>query len=461
MSFWRTKPIAPLGGAESGLARTLGTGDLVLLGIGGIIGAGIFVLTGVAAATLAGPAVVVSFVVAGLACTFAALSYAELAAAIGGSGSAYGYAYAGFGELAAWLIGWDLILEYTVAVAAVAVGWSGYANDALAAVGLGLPEALRRGPHAGGIVDLGAVLVIVLLGALLVIGMRASARFNAGVVVVKLVAIGTFAAVAIGHVDGANWSVFAPFGWNGVMAGAALVFFAFIGFDAVSTAADEAVDPAHGLPRGIIGSLAICTLLYVVVAALLTLIAPYPSLDVASPVSSALLGVGETWAAPVVAAGAIAGLTSVMLVLYYGQTRIFFAMAGDGLLPRAFGAVHPRTRTPVMVITVCGVVMASIAGLMPLTAIAELVNIGTLAAFTLVCAGVAVLRVRRPDMARPFRVPFGFLVPVLGVASCLYLMASLPWVTWARFFAWMALGLLVYFAYARSHSRLAASVDPS
>lgn len=454
-SLWRKKPLERVAQSDAGLARTLKTADLVWLGVGGVIGAGIFVLTGVAAATLAGPAVVLSFAVAGIACAFAALSYAELAASIGGSGSAYGYAYAGFGELVAWMIGWDLVLEYTVAVAAVAVGWSGYANDALRSVGMELPTALQRSPAEGGVVNLFAVLVILVLGTLLAIGVRTSARFNAAMVFVKLTAIAVFVIAAVGHVEPENWREFAPFGWNGIMAGAGLVFFAFIGFDAVSTAAGETVDPQHSLPRGIIGSLAICTVLYIVVSALLTLIAPHTTLNVPSPVSSALAGAGEIGAAAIVEAGAIAGLTSVMLVLYYGQTRIFFAMSRDGLLPRVFGAVHAKTQTPVKVIVLCGVVMAMLAGFLPLGEIAELVNIGTLAAFALVCAGVLVLRRRRPDLPRPFRTPFGPVVPALGALACFYLMAHLPALTWGRFLVWMVVGLVVYFAYARFHSRLA------
>lgn len=456
MDLFRKKPLARFNAGDSGLARTLGGPDLVLLGIGAIIGAGIFVLTGVAAATQAGPAVVVSFIVAGTACAFAALSYAELAAAIGGSGSAYGYAYAGFGELVAWFIGWDLILEYTVAVAAVAVGWSGYAANALAALGISLPPALLHAPGAGGLVNLPAVLVILVLGVLLATGMRASTRLNAVIVSVKLLAIGVFVAVALRHVEPANWQTFAPFGWNGIMHGAALVFFAFIGFDAVSTAAEEAHNPQRDLPFGIVGSLVICTLLYVLVSALLTLIAPYRTLNVASPVSAALLGVGAQGAAAIVAAGAIAGLTSVMLVLYYGQTRIFLAMARDGLLPGVFGKVNPRTRTPARIILLCGTVMALIAGLLPLDEIAELVNIGTLAAFALVCAGVVTLRHTQPDMPRPFRTPASPLLPVLGMLSSLYLMANLPGVTWLRFVVWIVLGLAVYLGYGHRHSRLAA-----
>ena len=454
MSLLRRKLIDENPHRDTGLHRVLGALDLTLLGIGAVIGAGVFVLTGVAAATQAGPAVVLSFVVAGAACAFSALAYAELAAMVGGAGSAYGYAYAGLGELIAWLIGWDLVLEYTVAVSAVAVGWSGYAANGLAALGIHLPSALLRSPLEGGVINLPAVSIIVILGTLLAWGVRGSARFNAVIVAVKLVAIAIFLAVAYGHISSANWSPFMPFGWSGVMHGAALIFFAYIGFDAVSTAAEEARKPQRDLPIGIIASLVVCTFIYMLVALFLTGIAPYPTLNVPSPVADALLNVGVKWAAGVVAAGAIAGLTSVMLVLYYGQTRIFFAMSRDGLLPPVFSELHPVRRTPIKVIVVCGLVMTVIAGLVPLNEIAELVNIGTLAAFTVVCVGVVILRIRYPQRERPFRTPFSPLVPALGVISCLYLMANLPLITWLRFVIWMVIGLAIYFLYSRHHSLL-------
>ena len=442
---------------DTGLRRCLGPLDLTLMGIGAIIGAGIFVLTGVAAATHAGPGIVLSYVVAGLACAFSALAYAELAASIGGCGSAYGYAYAGLGELAAWIIGWDLILEYGVAVAAVAIGWSGYVGNALTAMGLSLPAALVQGPWEGGLVNLPAALIVLVLATLLAAGVRESARFNAVMVLVKLLAIGTFIGVALFNVDPANWTPFLPFGWSGVMQGAALIFFAYIGFDAVSTAAEEARDPQRDLPIGILASLAVCTLIYVLVAGLLTGAAPYASLNVASPVADVVLRLGHAGLAGLVAAGAIAGLTTVMLVLYYGLSRVFLAMARDGLLPPLFAEVHPRTQTPLRVILATGVLIALIAGLTPIGRVAELVNIGTLAAFLLVCLGVLVLRTTRPDLPRPFRTPLMPLVPLLGAGSCLYLMVSLPWETWVRFGVWLALGLVVYFTYAMRRSLLARS----
>ena len=440
---------------DTNLNRILGPLDLTLLGIGAIIGAGIFVLTGVAAATQAGPAIVLSYLVAGTACAFAALAYAELAAAIGGCGSAYGYCYAGLGELVAWIIGWDLILEYGVAISAVAIGWSGYANNALEAVGLGLPAAWLHGPGEGGLVNLPAAGIVLILALLLGLGVRESARVNAVMVLIKLLAIGVFLTVAVGRVDPANWVPFMPFGWGGVMGGAALIFFAYIGFDAVSTAAEEARHPQRDLPIGILVSLAVCTLIYVIVAAVLTGVAPYATLNVGSPVADVMLRLGHSWAAGLVAAGAIAGLTTVMLVLYYGLSRIVLAMSRDGLLPAVFARVNRRTQTPIRVILLVGLAISAVAGLTPIGQVAELVNIGTLAAFFLVCLGVIVLRVTQPDMPRPFRIPWSPLVPLLGAASCLYLALSLPWMTWLRVGLWLALGLAIYFVYSRHHSALA------
>jgi len=453
-SLFRARPITADIDGETGLHRCLSALDLTLLGIGAIIGAGIFVLTGIAAATKAGPAIMLSFVVAGLACAFTALAYAELAAMIGGCGSAYGYTYASMGELVAWIIGWDLILEYGVATAAVAIGWSGYMNNALTAIGLPLPEFLLKAPAAGGMINLPAALIVLALSVLLAAGVRQSARFNAAMVAIKLGAIGLFILVALFNVQPANWHPFMPFGWEGVMKGAALIFFAYIGFDAVSTAAEEARRPSRDLPVGILASLAGCTVIYIVVAALLTGIVPYATLNVPSPVADALLHIGYRWAAGVIAAGAIAGLTTVMLVLYYGLTRLFLAMARDGLLPPLFSAIHPQTRTPVRIILLCGALIAAIAGLTPIADVAELVNIGTLAAFVLVCGVVIVLRRTRPEVARPFRTPFSPVVPVLGILFCVYLMASLPAVTWWRFVIWLGIGLVIYFTYSRRHSLL-------
>ncbi|HCA27395.1 MAG TPA: amino acid permease, partial [Betaproteobacteria bacterium] len=438
---------------------------LPFLGIGAIIGTGIFVLTGIAAATQAGPAVVLSFVIAGVACAFAALAYAELAAAVGGCGSAYGYSYAAFGEIVAWIIGWDLILEYAVATAAVATGWSSYFSNALATLGFGLPYAITHAPQQGGVINLPAAGVVLLLMALLSIGVRQSTRSNNAMVFVKLLTIAVFIGVAAFNVHPANWTPFMPFGWSGtgsngkpvgVLAGAAMVFFAYIGFDAVSTAAEEAKHPQRDVPIGIIASLVFCTVIYIVVSGLLTGIVPYTELNVASPVAHSLQLIGFRGASALVATGVIAGLTTVMLVLYYGLTRVFFAMSRDGLLSSFFSEVHPKTHTPVRVIVLCGALIAIVAGLIPLGELAELVNIGTLAAFTLVCLGVIVLRIRQPELKRPFKNPLNPLFPVLGMISCGLLMAFLPLLTWLRFLVWLLIGFIVYFTYSYRHSKLAA-----
>jgi len=459
MSLMRTKAInADHHLVDTGLKRCLTATDLTLLGIGAIIGAGIFVLTGVAAATKAGPAIALSFVVAGFACAFSALAYAELASTVGGCGSAYGYAYAGLGEIVAWIIGWDLVLEYGFATPTVAIGWSGYVGNALTAIGWELPSTLLNAPGTphieGAIMNLPAFLIIMVLSVLLAIGVSTSARFNHAMVFVKLTAITVFIAVAAFNVTPSNWTPFMPFGWEGVMAGGALIFFAYIGFDAVSTAADETINPQRDLPIGILASLVICTVIYIVVSLLLTGLVPYTELNNSSPVSSALLKVGHNFAAGLISAGAIAGLTTVMLVLYYGLTRIFLAMARDGLLPPIFSKVNSKTQTPIPVILISGIFMALVAGFTPINEVAELVNIGTLAAFTLVCVGVIVLRRTHPDLPRPFKTPLSPLFPILGIVFCLYLMFQLPMVTWLRFGIWLIIGLGIYFMYSRGNSEL-------
>lgn len=453
---------------DQGLKKCLSAFDLTLLGIGAIIGTGIFVLTGVAAATQAGPAVVLSFVVAGVACTFAALAYAELSASVGGCGSAYGYSYAAFGEIIAWIIGWDLILEYGVAVAAVANGWSGYFNNALTAMGLGLPDVLTKTPFAGGLVNLPAVVIILILMVLLIVGIKESVRLNAGMVFVKLLTIAVFIGVAAFNVRPENWSPFMPFGWFdhtpdgktiGVLAAASLVFFAYVGFDAVSTAVEEARNPQKDVPIGILASLIFCTIIYIVVSGLLTGIVPYPDLNVSSPVAHALQQIGLNWASALVSTGVIAGLTTVMLVLYYGLTRIILAISRDGLLPPFFSKVSDKTHTPIRTTVLCGLIIAIMAGFIPLGALAELVNIGTLAAFVLVCAGVIVLRKTQPDMPRPFKMPGGITLPVLGILSCGTLIAFLPAVSHLRFLLWLAAGVAIYFAYSVRNSKLAAQTQ--
>ncbi len=463
MQIFRTKHITPDDFTQSGLNRCLSAWDLAFLGIGAIIGTGIFVLTGIAAATQSGPAVVLSFVIAGFACAFAALAYAELASSVGGCGSAYGYSYAAFGELMAWMIGWDLLLEYGISVAAVANGWSGYFNNALTAIGIPLPTALTKAPMLGGIINLPASVIILLLMSLLIIGVKQSARTNNAMVFVKLLTILVFIGIAIFHINPANWHPFMPYGWfetlpdgktTGVLAGASMVFFAYVGFDAVSTATEETVNPQRDVPIGLVSSLAICTVIYIVVSGLLTGIAHYSDLNVSSPVAHALQLIGFNWASALVSTGVIAGLTTVMLVLYYALTRIIFAMSRDGLLSPFFAAVNPKTQTPVRVIVLCGVIISTIAGLVPLGELAELVNIGTLAAFVLVCFGVIVLRVRQPHLHRPFRNPLNPLFPILGMLSCGALMGFLPGITWLRFIIWLVIGLIVYFTYSMHHSKL-------
>ncbi len=464
MQIFRTKHFAVTEQASHALKRCLSAWDLAFLGIGAIIGTGIFVLTGVAAATQSGPAVVLSFVIAGFACTFAALSYAELASSIGGCGSAYGYSYVAFGELCAFIIGWDLLLEYSIAVETVANGWSGYFTNAMAAIGLALPEALTKAPQLGGIINLPASMIILVLMSLLILGAKQSAKANNAMVFVKLITIIVFIAIASFNVHPENWQPFMPFGWfqtlpdgqtTGVLAGASLVFFAYVGFDAVSTATEEAKNPQRDLPFGIVASLLFCTVIYIVVAGLLTGVVNFKELNVSSPVAHALSLLGFTWASALVSTGVIAGLSTVILVLYYALTRIIFAMSRDGLLPAMLGTVNPKTQTPVRVIVICGLIMSLIAGFIPLGELAELVNIGTLAAFVLVCFGVLVLRVTKPDMPRPFRTPLSPLIPVLGMLSCGALMAFLPSITWLRFVVWLAIGLIIYFAYSMQHSQLA------
>jgi len=461
LSIFRTKSIEI---ENAGLKKCLSALDLTLLGIGAIIGTGIFVLTGIAAANQAGPAVVLSFIFSGFACAFAALAYSEMAASVGGCGSAYGYCYVAFGEIMAWIIGWILLLEYGVSVAAVANGWSGYFNNALTAMGMPLPEMLTKSPELGGLINLPATSIILILMGMLIIGIKQSSQLNAAMVFVKLLTITVFVAIATFNVNPANWHPFMPFGWfetlpdgktTGVLAGASMVFFAYVGFDAVSTAAEEAKNPQRDVPIAIISALGICTVIYIIVSGLLTDIVPYSSLNVSSPVAHSLQLLGYNWASALVSTGVIAGLTTVMLVLYYGLTRIIFAMSRDGLLSPFFAEVNPKTQTPVRVIVMTGIIMAIGAGLFPLGALAELVNIGTLAAFVLVCFGVIVLRIRQPNLHRPFKTPLNPLFPVLGMLSCGALMAFLPHSTWLRFIVWITIGLIIYFTYSIRHSKLA------
>lgn len=454
----RTKPVHLLikqsKREDRSLRRHLGALDLTTLGIGAIIGTGIFVLTGVAAARHAGPGVVLSFLLAGVASTFAALVYAELAAMVPVAGSAYTYSYAALGELLAWIIGWDLILEYSVAAGAVSIGWSGYLVDFARAAGLALPTWAVAPPAQGGVINLPAVLVVLAIAALLIGGTRQSASFNSIVVAIKIFVVLLFLAVGATHVRPALWRPFLPFGLDGVTAGAAIIFFAYIGFDAVSTAAEEVRQPARDLPIGIIASLAISSVLYIAVSGVLTGMVDYRRLDTASPLAFALLEVGARTASGFIAVGGLAGLTSVLLVQIFGQSRVFFAMARDGLLPPVFARVHSRWRTPFIITGLTALGVAAVGGFLPIGVVAELANIGTLTAFVLVSIGVMVLRYTAPDLKRPFRTPLFPLIPVLSILSSIYLMLNLPSLTWIRFAVWLGIGLLIYFLYGYRHSTL-------
>ncbi len=471
---------------ENRLERVLGPIQLSSLGIGAIIGTGIFVLTGVAAHDRTGPALMLSFVVAGLTCVFAALCYAEFASMVPVAGSAYTYAYATLGELFAWIIGWDLILEYAVDSATVAHGWSHYFQDFLAFFHVSLPHAFRNAPFdydmvhgklalTGTWFDLPAIVIALLVTVILVKGIRESASVNTGIVVIKLAVVFFVIAVGSFYVKPANWHPFAPFGLTGfsffghtimgqtnsageplgMLAGAAIVFFAYIGFDSISTHAEEARNPSRDVPIGILTSLVLCTILYIAVAAVLTGMVPYNRINIDAPVSDAFRQVGLPWAQLLISVGAIAGITSVLLVMMLSQARIFLAMARDGLLPvKFFGAVHERFHTPWKSTILTGVCVSIMAALLPLRILAELVNIGTLLAFVIVCAAVLIMRRIHPEVHRPFRAPLGSIVPVLGILCCLLLMFSLPAENWLRLFVWLVVGLLIYFGYGRRHSRV-------
>ncbi|MGP1407238.1 amino acid permease [Selenomonas sp.] len=454
MDLFRRKSIDELqaAAAASGMLKNLAAVDLLMLGIGAVIGTGIFVLTGVAAAKYAGPAVPLSFILSGLTCALAGLAYAEFASIVPASGSAYTYAYASLGEFIAFIVGWNLILEYTVTSSAVAVGWSGYVVGLFASAGLHLPHALVVSPEEGGVFNLPAVLITLFLSFLLVRGTKESVKLNRILVFVKLGAIFLFLALAAPHVDAANWEPFLPFGYSGVVSGAAIVFFAYIGFDAVATTAEECRNAARDLPVGIIGSLFICTLLYAVVAAVLTGVVPYSMLDTAEPVAFALRHIGYNVGSAIVAVGAICGITTVLLVLLYGQSRIFFAMSRDGMVPANVCKIHRRFHTPYRVTILGAIFVSVIAGVFPIGMIAEMANIGTLSAFLIASIGVMVLRKTEPNLKRNFKCPAVWIIAPLAVLSCGYLMANLPLATWHRFGFWILFGLCVYFGYSRAHS---------
>jgi len=496
------KPIEQLLGESedaggNALKRALGPWNLVALGIGAVIGAGIFVITGSAAAQFAGPAIVVSFLLAGFACALAGLCYAELSSMIPVAGSAYTYGYATLGEIFAWIIGWDLILEYAFSAATVASGWSANTISLLADFGIHLPPQLTETPGStlveqGGrwvlasslsgvdtsslpsvtaIFNLPAFLAVLAVSAILVVGIRESARFNAAIVFVKVGTVVVFVIIAAiflwrhPSVATSNWTPFIPenkgsygeYGWSGIARGAAVIFFAYIGFDAVSTAAQEARNPQRDMPIGILGSLAICTLLYIVVAWLLTGIVHYSQLNVAAPVAAATDVAGVRWGSLMVKAGTFAGLSTVMLVTLMGQSRIFYTMSKDGLLPQWASRIHPRFKTPWVSSIIVGIAVAIFAGLIPIGVLGQLVSIGTLFAFVIVCAGVLILRRQRPDLKRPFSTPWSPFVPVLGIVVSLFLMFSLPLDTWLRLVAWLVIGFAVYFGYSRRHSKLRAT----
>jgi APA family basic amino acid/polyamine antiporter len=498
-SYFVRKPVHLAEAERSGLKRVLGPLELTLLGIGAIIGTGIFVLTGTASAgefdaagnmirAGAGPSLTISFIVTGIACGFAALCYAEFASMIPVAGSAYTYAYTSFGELVAWIIGWDLILEYAVGNVAVAIGWSAYFQGLLQQIGTPMPvwlsvdpmtasrspELLAQIPTIAGIplsFNLSAMVAVFLVTILLVVGVKESARTNAILVVIKLVMIALFVIVGVGHIDPVNYEPFSPNGWQGVMTGAALIFFAYIGFDAVSTTAEEAKNPQRDLPIGMIASLLVCTVLYILVTIVLTGLLPLGKIAsgdmrvaelagqlgptwLASPVASALRLAGQGWAASIISAGAILSISSVLVVMQMGQTRIFFAMSRDGLLPKIFSKVHDKYKTPATSTILTGILVAVPAGFIDISAAADLSNIGTLFAFVLVSVGIIILRRTNPDAPRGFRVPFAPVTPIITVLVCLYLMSALPLVTWERFFIWLAIGLVFYFAYGARNSVL-------
>jgi APA family basic amino acid/polyamine antiporter len=441
---------------DKGLKRVLGTSGLLLMGVGAIIGAGIFILTGIASALYAGPGIILSFVIAGVACLFTALCYAEFASMIPVAGSAYTYSYATLGELFAWIIGWDLILEYLLIVAAVAVGWSGYIVNIFTSLGLNLPPQLINPPGIdGGIINIPAVVIIAGITWLLIRGAKQSSQVNTVIVVIKLAVILLFITIGVNYIHPANYHPFLPYGWTGVFKGAAIIFFAYIGFDAITTAAEEVKNPKKTFPIAILGSLIISSILYIAVSGVLNGIFPYYTYkETAAPVAFALANLGIQWANIVISIGALCGITSVLLVSFFGQSRVFFAMSRDGLLPEFFSRLHKDFRTPTNGIIVVGIVGSLIAAFLPITELAQLVNIGTLAAFIIVSAAVIILRIQKPELERPFKTPLVPLVPILAILFCLFLVTELPTITHIRFIVWLAIGLAIYYFYGRKNSVL-------
>ena len=499
--LFHTKPMKDLmdqAQDSRGLKRALSAGNLITLGIGAIIGAGIFVLTGQAAAQYAGPAIVISFIISGLACLFAGLCYAEFASMIPVAGSAYTYAYATLGEFVAWIIGWDLILEYLFAASTVSVGWSGYVVSFLKDFGILIPAQFTAAlgtvlvdipdmgwkpitaeltknlaasgigidnlPHLTAILNLPAMFIVAAVTILLVIGIKESARFNNFMVVIKVFVILLFIGIGFFYVNIDNWHPFIPkntgewghFGWSGILRGSAVIFFAYIGFDAVSTTAQEAKNPQRDMPIGILGSLTISTILYILVAIVLTGVVSYTFLNVPDPIAVGVdaMGSGLFWLRPIIKIAAIAGLSSVILVMMLGQPRIFYSMSKDGLLPPIFSKVHSKFKTPYISQIITGIIALVLAGILPINILGELVSIGTLLAFVIVCVGIIVLRRQKPNLSRPFKAPLVPLVPILGAGICLLQMYSLPLDTWLRLIIWMALGFVIYFTYSIRNSKL-------
>jgi APA family basic amino acid/polyamine antiporter len=481
MSLMTRKPIDELiAESHTGtLRRTLGAFSLTTLGVGAIIGAGIFVITGTAAAQFAGPALVLSMTIAAIGCAFAGLCYAEFASMIPVAGSAYTYAYATLGELFAWIIGWDLILEYALGASTIAVGWSGNFVSILQDMRIPFPPAftgppgsliaLPDGSTVTGVFNVPAAVIVLLVSIILIVGIRESAGFNSAIVVVKVAVLLLFIGFGVHYINRANWHPFIPpntgkfgeFGWSGVLRGAGVIFFAFIGFDAVSTAAQEAKNPQKDMPRGILWSLVVCTFMYIAVALVLTGIVHYSKLNVPAPIALGVDSTGHKWLRPVIKLGAIAGLSSTMLVMLLGQPRIFYSMSRDGLLPPLFSKVHPKFKTPYITTAMTGVVVALVAGLFPIATLTQLTSMGTLLAFVMVSIGVWRLRKTDPNLERPFRTPGMPWVPLLGALICVSQMIGLPLTTWARLVAWLAIGLVIYFVYGRASAarRRTAAAD--